>query len=374
MADFSQDVIGIAQNTNTEAAHTGQDALNAYHIAATAEHARQELDMQKQEQERNKFQWFQGQVDNLNRMPEGPAKKMLVDGLKKQVPQAMPGVDPGTLDLLHQDPDFAKNLGTMLQGVAKGDTNIDFTKANQLLTQAPHEVVQLAESMGQQHAMVLAGQAKAAGFNGRVDEMKNQNAVAAGSAIEKDDIIKNSKKNLNSLMKSADILTKTNGALTTKDLNLAYNDYINATAPGGAATEGKVERELPDTWVQKLNDIQQKIGETADIRKSPDGLKLVHELQANMLNVKKNMHQQILDQFDSLADNYKSNTNPRVQATVASKRASYIKAYSSGHLGGDTPPPANTIQMKDPSGNVRLVPKDQVEAAKAAGGTVVGGD
>jgi hypothetical protein len=338
---FADDVIGISQQTNQNAAKAPMDALNAYHVAATADHARQALDMEKQNQAQNKFQWFQGQIDSLNRMPEGPARKMMVDGLKRQAPQVMPGMDVSGLDLLHKDPTYSQNLGHLLNQMADPTSKPDFTNANELLSQAGPEVVKMAEAAGQQRAMLLAGQAKAQAINngqgGRVDEMRNQNAVAAGDHIEKDDIIKNSKKNLNSLMKSYSILTKLNGTLTAKDLNLAYNDYINATAPGGAATEGKVDRELPETWAQELNTLSQRIGDTKDLRKDPAGMKLIEELKANMFNVKRDMNSQIVNQFNSIADNYKSNTNPRVQDTINTKRAAYMKAYASGNLEGNAP-------------------------------------
>ncbi len=46
--------------------------------------------------------------------------------------------------------------------------------------------------------------------------------------------------------------------------------------------------------------------------------------------------------------------------------------HGGGAAGGATPS-SQPVRMKDPHGNIRLVPADQVEAAKAAGGVLIGG-
>ena len=158
---------------------------------------------------------------------------------------------------------------------------------------------------------------------GRLEEQKNQNSVQAGHAFEADPIIKLSKTNLNSLTKSLSILDNPHKPVTTRDLNLAYTDYINAVAAGGAATEGKINRELPHTFETEFNDIKQYFGTNDDIRKDPAGAKLLKMLRENIASVQTDMRDQIGAQASSLYKNYAAHTNPKVQNIAKSKYRLY---------------------------------------------------
>lgn len=154
-------------------------------------------------------------------------------------------------------------------------------------------------------------------------ETKNQHSDDAGKAFETDPIIKLSKTSLNSLDKSQSILSNPNKPVTSKDLNLAYNDYINSVAQGGAATEGKITRELPETWEQSWNELKGKAGDFDDLRQSPTGAKLIDMLNQNISTVRGDMQGQISNQAQNIYSNYGANSNPQVQQVAKSKLQKY---------------------------------------------------
>lgn len=160
-----------------------------------------------------------------------------------------------------------------------------------------------------------------------LDERKNVNAANAGKEFEHDPIIKVSKTNLNSLTRSQSILDNPNKPVTAKDLNLAYTDYINAVAAGGAATEGKINRELPETWATEFNNFKAKGGEFDDLRKSTTGAKLINMLKENISTVRSDIQQAAADQALSIHGIYSANTNQKVQDTIKNK----LKAYAPEH-------------------------------------------
>ena len=172
----------------------------------------------------------------------------------------------------------------------------------------------------------------------QLEETKNKNAGSVGQEFEKDPIIKMSKTNLNALTRSQSILDSPDKPVTAKDLNLAYNDYINAVAAGGAATEGKIHRELPETWATKWNEIQQKVGENADLRKSADGKALIDLLKQNIAMVRNDISGAIADQAVNIHDSNKFSSNDRVKQTIKDKLKTYNpKAYQQIY-GGEAGP------------------------------------
>jgi len=330
MAGLASEVIGGAQNATDQLSSTVGDALKAYQVSTDAQQAREKLEMDKQQHEMSKANWVIQNVGKISRTL-GPAQNIMLDNFGKAMQRISPGFDPKLVDIMKKSPEDMQKIAWAMDqfGRAGGAQNPD--QAAHVLDAFGGDIdkyTDFLDKVDQQQALIKSGQAKASGMQGRVDEMKNQNAAAAGSAFEKDDIIKNTKKNLNSLEKSSSILFKANGPVTAKDLNLAYNDYMNATAPGGNSTEGKVNRELPDTYAQELNTLLQNVGATQDLRKTKQGKALIDQLLANITNVRKDSRKQILDQFENVADDYRSNTNPRVQDTIRTKRAAYQKTYA----------------------------------------------
>lgn len=198
-------------------------------------------------------------------------------------------------------------------------------------------------------AMAQAAQVRAAPQYARLDETTNQNASQAGAAFEHDKIISLAKTNLNSLIRSISILDNPDKPVTAKDLNLAYTDYINAVAAGGAATEGKIVRELPDTWATEWNTLKQKAGENDDLRQSPGGASLINMLRQNIGTVRNDLGSAVAEQARNVHQNYQSNTNPKVRQTVDAKLAEYQKyapkasAPVGGGGGQGTQPPPNDV-------------------------------
>lgn len=177
-------------------------------------------------------------------------------------------------------------------------------------------------------ALARAGATKSlADYRGQsIDERKNQNSVQAGHAWESDPIIKTAKTNLNSLQRSMSILDNPDKPLQVNDLNLAYTDYINAVAAGGSATEGKIHRELPDTFEQSWEALKQKAGGKGDLRQTPEGQQLIGLLKQNIGKVQGDLIDATADQNENLKENYGANTNPKVQQVVGSKYNSYTAA------------------------------------------------
>lgn len=240
---------------------------------------------------------------------------------------------------------------------------------------------QLMADNGYAKALITGGfgvqgnQAKAGGMNGRTNELMNKNAGAVGQEYEHDPILKSSKTSLNSLTRSSSILDDPNKPVTTKDLNLAFTDYINSVANGGAATEGKIHRELPETFETTWNELKQKVGQNDDLRKTKGGQALIDMLKENIHTVRHDLSGAMADQAYNIHTNYTTSTNPRVQQTNKDKLKLYApdkyqelygapgqKAQASpvataptptGLMGGATAPQAAAPQQQDyPVGTV----------------------
>lgn len=329
---------------------TAADAMQAYHITATAEHARQALEMQKQEQDRNKAVWFTNMVGAIHNA-SGPARALIADNVKKQLPSVYPNSDPSTIDMISKDPEFGRGTYSAFNNIAQGrGTSEDFQMASDYVAAAPADKKTFIEQHLQQEAAVRGAQLKASGMNGRVDVMKDNQTLAAGKAYEVDPIIKMSKTNLNSLVRSESILQNPDRPVTAKDLNLAYTDYINAVAAGGAATEGKISRELPETWDQKWNELKLKAGNISDLRKDPVGKALIEQLQSGISSVKGDLGDAMMDQAQNIHTGLSQSSNPNVVAASSAKIGDYNSKYSrqalskkSGHSAASSGPKAGDV-------------------------------
>lgn len=323
MADFAQAAVDTTQATTSDSSHTVGDALKAYQVVSTAENARQQLDIQKQENERNKATWLSSQVDAINKL-NGPGRQVVADGFASQFQKVYPNANQDLPKLLAKDPELTRDMSTAMSHIANGTAGPeDYEKLNSVLGSSSPQLISFIEQGAKNRATVESGQIKASAQLGRVEEIKNGAATAAGHAFEADPIILNSKKNLNSIEKSQSILNDPKAPVTGKAFNLAYNDYINATAPGGAATEGKVNRELPETFATQWNTLQQKLGDNADLRKDPQGKALIDILKQNISTVRRDMKSQISDQAKSLHSNYQSTSNEKVKQVADSKLKQY---------------------------------------------------
>lgn len=198
--------------------------------------------------------------------------------------------------------DFIKNPATTGAQIRAQIENSPFLKAE----------FGLGEARLKGDGMISSANIRNAPQEARNEEIRNQNSIEVGNKYEADPILKLSKTSLNSLQRSQSILDNDKKPVTAKDLNLAYNDYINSVTAGGAATEGKISRELPDTWAQQFNEWQQKYGVTADMRDSPEGRNLISMLKENIKTVRGDIGSAISDQAVSIHNNYLNSTNQQV--------------------------------------------------------------
>lgn len=177
-------------------------------------------------------------------------------------------------------------------------------------------------------------------------ERQGQNASAAGQAFEHDPIITQGKKTSESLNRAIGLMDgKT--PLTAKSFNIVQQDLINALAPGGAATEGKVNRELVETAAAKLNELKLKFGNVSDLRK--DQPELVQNLRDLIGQVHDDYADAMARQATDLHSSFSGSANPRVKSVVDEK----LKRYSSegtkgvGSRGMLASPAAATSPLED---------------------------
>jgi hypothetical protein len=112
MATLAESVISGAQQQAQTAGRSVGDAVQAYHIAAVADNAREQLQVQKDENERNKGNWLASQMANIAKNDGSPeAQKILINSLKTQLPRLMPGMDPNAFDSVMKDADTRRLAG-----------------------------------------------------------------------------------------------------------------------------------------------------------------------------------------------------------------------------------------------------------------------
>lgn len=169
--------MGGAQQAQDEQGHTAGDAINAYHIAATAEHARQELDMEKQKQEINKGNYVLGGITKASTMA-GPLQKTYLKQFSDQWQKMDPNADTSGLQSIVNSPEdlqhYLDAAGTMLKtgGVQNPDQAAYIAKMG-----SAEGATALMNDHAKYQAEVLAGQARAAAMNGRNETMQD-NAVS----------------------------------------------------------------------------------------------------------------------------------------------------------------------------------------------------
>ena len=131
---------------------------------------------------------------------------------------------------------------------------------------------------------IEANRIKNQSYNTRANVAVDSQAAGAGNDIHNDTVIKPLVGSAQNLQRALSIL---NGKepVTTKQLNTASMDYSNAVAQGGAATEGKINLELPSNFETQLNELKQQAGYNADLRKTPAGRALINLLTGNIQTV-----------------------------------------------------------------------------------------
>lgn len=228
-----------------------------------------------------------------------------------------------------------KDIATLSGGLTKEQREYYKEKLNE---QSYELNRQLKERLAQEanKTKIAAANPVAKYREARLDLATSKNAGDVGSAYEKDKILKDTKTSANSLLRSESILTNREKPVTTTDLNLAYNDYINAVAAGGAATEGKIQREMPVTFETEWNRLKQKAGRNEDLRKSPTGAALIDLLQKNITKVKEDLNAAKGEQAYNIHSNFMNSTNPKAIETNKRKLKEYAPEKYNELYGGSS--------------------------------------
>lgn len=153
----------------------------------------------------------------------------------------------------------------------------------------------------------------------RFGETQSQNAAKAGQSLETDKLIQDMSTARYSLSRGKSLLTG-NMPLTYNNLNAVQQDVINGMTAAGQSSEGKVSREMQESWIGKWNDLKAKAsqyGENNDIRKQDPGL--AKQIGGLLDEVDSTVGQNMADRKKHLASSYGQTSNAKVRATIDQK-------------------------------------------------------
>lgn len=239
-----------------------------------------------------------------------PLGESLKSGMKAQAllgQQAYPITDPNAQSA------FQKSIA------AFDDPNVTGMQAKQMADNNP--VLKSMMDLGLKKLETGPTAARVDVMKGTLNEKMNENANDVGKEIENHPMVTQLKGTTNSIDRALSLI---NGKtpLTTSAFNATQNDFINALSPGGAATEGKVSRELMEPIAAKINEIKTKYGNVSDLRTAiPD---VINNLRDQMYNVRDDYGQALAKQVKDLAQGYSASDNPKVQQILNQK----IKRYT----------------------------------------------
>lgn len=349
MADFASDAINIAQNTNQQAAHTGQDALNAYHIAATAEHARQELDMEKQKQDQAKSDWFNSQLSAIAKMPP-ETQKLAQKSFTDQAQKLFPGMNPDVATAMSKDGEFVRNLSRTFSSQHNEGLAVADAVGTDLPTLQTH-----MEHVQQQDALVRAGQVKSMGQMSRSETYQ--------SKFEQD--------THNKYMEQAFGDNKQPGKLlaTYQNLYNAVNNFKNGGASpqefnelqqavrsnaGIKGAGGVGERE--ETYLKSLGIDAAKVNQflTGDpqsvIKSDPKFAAQIIQLANMEMDNKKRQASQLIDATQKGGQTFYK-THPELAQDYADRKNAFVGQFDAHkeQQAPAGPPPGSIIKLKDGS-------------------------
>lgn len=147
-------------------------------------------------------------------------------------------------------------------------------------------------------------------------EKQSQNAASAGKTIQDDSLIKDMATSRASLSRGRALLNSAQ-PLTYNNLNAVQQDVINGMTKGGQSSEGKVSREMQESWIGNFNNLMAKAGKYGpdnDIRKQDPGL--AKQIGSLLEEVDGSIAQNMNDRRKALSGVYSQSTNPKVKATV----------------------------------------------------------
>lgn len=157
----------------------------------------------------------------------------------------------------------------------------------------------------------------------RLGNTLDTTASKTGRDIEEDSIMKDLTNSKQSLARGKSLL---NGKqpLTYNNLNAVQQDVINAMTKGSQSSEGKVNREMQESWIGRWNNVMAKSGKYGpnnDIRKQDPGL--YKQIQGLLQEVDSSISQNMATRFNNLASSYGESSNEKVKNVINKKRAQY---------------------------------------------------
>jgi hypothetical protein len=164
-----------------------------------------------------------------------------------------------------------------------------------------------------------------AGANSLSNVRKAALIQATGASFDKDQLMKNLNNTNNNLDRATSMM---NGKtpITNKNFALLQQDMINAMAPGGAATEGKVNREMVTTLAGTLNDLNAKFGDIKDLRNEQP--QVFAQLQGLISQVKNDYAKAAHDRIGEIEQNSTGNPIPEVEQAAKNKADLLRKKFS----------------------------------------------
>lgn len=321
--------------------------------------------------QQNSLDMLQGRVNDIGAMGTDSSQAWLRPLL--QLTDAQTGSDlakgyqPGGMSpqerqqlLLKYQDEIQKRKADMAKAIVEGTTKLkngnDQTAQNQSLLQA-----------------FGLNQNNSAGAGGALSEVRRNAQIAkAGHDFDLDSILKQFTNTTNSLDRATSMMNG-NTPITGKNFALLQQDMINAMAPGGAATEGKVNREMVETLAAELNDVQAKFGNVEDLRKEQP--QVFAQLQSLINQVKHDYNKAGRQRADELAANYKYIDDDKVQQTVNNKKDILYKKFADeapkAPTGASNTVPDGRIAVKGPDGKTWHLPKAQLADALTQGYTEI---
>lgn len=186
-----------------------------------------------------------------------------------------------------------------------------------------------------QRMMDMMQQGMLGGAYGQMATIRSNNLKRQiGLDYDKDPVLIAITKTNNSLDRAKDMLTG-KAPLSAQNFNAAMMDYIQALTQAGSATEGKVSREMPQNLALAVNKIKNYLSSGQDIRKDPEGMKLVRQTLQLIEQVKNNYAQQGEERADKKKSTYET-MDPEFAQVSDNKRASWINQMK----GQQSAPPA----------------------------------
>jgi hypothetical protein len=128
--------------------------------------------------------------------------------------------------------------------------------------------------------------------------------------------------NANFGLNKAESILNGNAPVTATAFQDLQQSFINALSPGGAATEGKVNRDSITTLQGMLNHLQQTFGDSADLRVSDPGT--IAQLTQLIHQVHEDYGDAYNKRVEEIRGNYKYNQDPGIRNTANDKADSLL--------------------------------------------------